>query len=174
MRHSLCTEGFPCSPRLNHNLKMSFEFSAGDFIAGSNLTYRLIRALSDTRGASAEYQETILELGSIQQTFLEISRMKESKYLSKATINAASYIILSSIELIGDFLERTKKYRSQFCVKNGSLSGSWQKLGWVLFKSEELKCLRNALHLKLSSIGVLLSTARLCVLTRFGARNRRS
>lgn len=41
------------------------------------------------------------------------------------------------------------------------LSDSWQKMGWVLFKKDELRALKDALHLNLNSISVLLATAQL-------------
>jgi hypothetical protein len=100
---------------------MSFGYSFGDFVAGANLSYRLIRALSETRGASLEYQEAISELASMQHTFLQVGQMRPSSTLSRATINAASHIVLSSVNLIAEFLEKTKKYQEQFC---GSGSGT--------------------------------------------------
>ncbi|KAI9643703.1 hypothetical protein NHQ30_008326 [Ciborinia camelliae] len=140
---------------------MSFGYSVGDFLTGANLTYRLIRALSESKGASIEYQEAIAELGTMQQTFLQISQMKVSDRVSQATVNAASHIVLSSMKIIGDFLMRTEKYREKLCGRGSgnSLSDSWQKMGWVLFKKEELKILRDSLQLKLSSISVLIATS---------------
>jgi hypothetical protein len=140
---------------------MSFGYSLGDFIAGANLTYRLIRALSRTQGACMEYQEAIMELGCLQQTFLQVGQMRPNRTVSRSTINAASHIVLSSIELIGDFLAKTQKYRERLCgVGSGNaMSDSWQKMGWVLFKKEELKALRDTLHVKLTNIGILLATA---------------
>ena len=142
---------------------MSFGYSVGDFIAGANLTYRLISALSETQGASIEYQAAIHELGSIQQTFFQVGQMKASNILRQDTINAVSHIVISSLELIGSFLERTKKYRQRFCSNSGSglVTDSWRKVGWALFKREELESLRKSLHRKLTAIGVLLSTAQL-------------
>jgi hypothetical protein len=81
---------------------MSFGYSIGDFFAGANLSYQLIKALSGTRGACIEYQEAIAELGCLQQTFLQVGRMTTNPNLSPATINAASHIVLSSMSLIGD------------------------------------------------------------------------
>ena len=89
--------------------------------------------------------------------------MKASNVLSQATINAASHIVNSSLELIGSFLERTKKYRRRFCSNGGTglVTDSWRKMGWALFKKEELESLRKSLNMKLTAIGVLLSTAQL-------------
>jgi hypothetical protein len=138
--------------------RMSFGYGVGDFIAGANLTYRLIRALSASQGASIEYQEAMFELRAIQQVFLQVSQMRASSILSQATINAASHIIISSLEIIGRFLDKSQKYQRR-------LSGgdSWCKIGWALFKKDELKGLRDSLHVKLSAVNLLLSSARLFV-----------
>jgi hypothetical protein len=142
---------------------MSLQYSLGDFVAGANMTYRLIRALSETKGACMEYQEAMSELGALQQTFLQVGYLRPSHTLSQATINAAAYIVLSSVELIGEFLRKTQKYRHRFtgAGPGNAVSDSWQKMGWVLFKREELRALKDALHLRLTNIGVLLSTAQM-------------
>jgi hypothetical protein len=142
---------------------MSLGYSLGDFIVGANMTYRLIRALSETKGACMEYQEAMSELGALQQTFLQVGYLRPSHCLSQATINAAAYIVLSSVELIGEFLRKTQKYRQRFtrAGPGHAVSDSWQKMGWVLFKREELKALKDNLHLRLTNIGVLLSTAEM-------------
>ncbi|KFZ17800.1 hypothetical protein V502_04399 [Pseudogymnoascus sp. VKM F-4520 (FW-2644)] len=84
---------------------MSFGYTIGDFIAGANLSYRLLQALPSSQGPSQEYQEALIEIGAIHQAFL-------------------------------------------------------QKMGWVLFKKDELRALKDALHLNLNSISVLLATAQ--------------
>lgn len=43
------------------------------------------------------------------------------------------------------------------------MSNSWQKMGWVLFRKEELKAVRDALYLRLADITVLISTAQILV-----------
>lgn len=142
---------------------MSFGYSLRDFIAGANISYRLLRALAESSGACIEYQEAIAELASMQQTFLRVGHMQPSQTLHRSTINAAAHIVLSSVALIGDFLAKTQKYRERLSGSGAgnAMSDSWQKMGWVLFKKEELKALRDALHLRLTNIGVLLATAQL-------------
>jgi hypothetical protein len=104
-----------------------------------------------------------MELGSLQQTFLQVGQMRANGSVNQATINAASYIVLSSITLIGDFLAKTQKYRERLCGagSGNAMSDSWQKMGWVLFKKEELKALRDTLLVKLTNIGILLTTAQM-------------
>jgi hypothetical protein len=141
---------------------MSFGYSIGDFIAGANLSYRLIKALSETQGAFLEYQEAIAEISNLQQMFLTVSQMRPNSTLSQATINMAQLIVMSSMDLIGAFLATTQKYRERLCGRRtgNGVSDSWAKMGWVLFKKEELKRLKDELHLKLSHISLLLATAQ--------------
>lgn len=136
---------------------MSFEYSCGDFIAGAYLSYKLIRALSESQGACIEYQEAIAEITSLQETFILISTMKPSDTLDIATINAASHFVMSSMNMIGDFLVKTREYRRKAKAAGGPFNMSaWQRMGWVLFKKEELTTLKNDLHQKISNINVHL------------------
>jgi hypothetical protein len=121
---------------------MSFGYSFGDFVASANLSYRLIRASSETRGASLEYQEAINELASMQHTFLQVGQMRPSSTLSRATINVAPYIVLSSVNLIAEFLEKTKKYREQCVVVAQVIQYLMDGAKWAGFYSRamNLRC----------------------------------
>lgn len=80
--------------------------------------------------------------------------------LPAATVNAASHIVLSSMDVIAKFLERTKHYQSVLEDPRAlTFQNSWYKVGWTLYKSHELRALRDALHSKLTSVQVLLSAA---------------
>ena len=139
---------------------MSFGYSIGDFIAGANLTYQVIHALSSSRGACIEYQEAINELGCMQQAFLQVGHLKQSHSICPATTNAVSYLVISSMEIIGKFLERTKFYQRRLSENHSGRAGSWQKIGWTLFKKNELVQLKDTLHMKLHAVSVLLSTSQ--------------
>ncbi|KAF5602442.1 ABC transporter transmembrane domain protein [Fusarium subglutinans] len=142
---------------------MSFGYSVGDVIAGANLTYRLIRIMADTEGGSDEYVEAMSELAAMQQAFLQISEIRNHKMLPPATVNAASHIVLSSMDTIAKFLERTKQYQRRLeDPRISSFQSSWHKIGWTLYKSHELRTLRDALHSRLTSVQVLLSAASYC------------
>lgn len=149
---------------------MSFGFSVGDFLAGANLAYRLIRALSESRGSSMEYQEVIQELGCIQHTFLHIELINSRRVFSQATINAISHILGSSMEVMGRFLQQTEKYRKSLSGNGGQslAADSWRKIGWSLFQKEELIGLRSTLQTRLAAVNILVSAAnRQVVLPRY-------
>jgi len=121
---------------------VSFGYSFGDFVAGANLSYRLIRALSETRGASHEYQKAINELASMQQTFLQVGQMRPSSTLSQAAINAASHIVLSSVNLIAEFQRRPKSIVSSFVAVAQVMQYLMGGAKWDGFYSREvsLRC----------------------------------
>ena len=141
---------------------MSFGFSVGDFIAGAELAYKLIRALSNSQGSTIEYQDAIQELSCIQQTFLHVGQLHASNLLCQATLNAISYIVDSSREVIARFLDKTEKYRKSLSSNGLGASlarDSWRKIGWSLFKKQELVDLKNTLRTRLMAINILVSTA---------------
>ena len=139
---------------------MSFGYGIGDFIAGANLAHQLIRVMTETRGACAEYQEAMTELCAIQQAFIHVSQVGRSNVLAQATLNSASYIVMSSMDIIAKFLERTKHYQAKLSKSASSgVSGSWSKVGWALFKEEELRALRDSLHCRLVAINTHFAAA---------------
>ena len=77
------------------------------FNAGANLTYQLIRVLSQTMGAYLECQEGMMELGTMQQSFLQVSQLKCSDMLSRAATNSASHTVMSAMDIIANSLERS-------------------------------------------------------------------
>ncbi|KAK3936798.1 hypothetical protein QBC46DRAFT_394230 [Diplogelasinospora grovesii] len=139
---------------------MSFGYSVGDVMGGANLAYQLLRIMADTKGASREYQEAMSELGAIQQAFIQVSHMKSHEMMPQATINGAEHIVMSSMDTLAKFLERTKTYQRRLSNPHDrSFQSSWCKVGWTLYKAHELRALRDTLHSKLTSVNTLLMAA---------------
>jgi len=137
---------------------MSFGFGVGDFIAGANLAHKLIKVMTETRGASIEYQEALAELCSIQQVFIQVSRLSGLGILPQATLNSLAQLVIPSMAIISDFLDKTKHYQERLSP-GGGLKSSWCKMGWALFKKDELRALRDSLHSRLSAINTLLTAS---------------
>ena len=153
---------------------MSFGYSVSDLLAGANLTCQLIHALSNTQGAYSEYQEAVQELRVVQQTFLQVTQLKPSNLVSQSALNGASHIMLSSMKVIEDFLNRTRGYEKRLSgTSHKSLVvDSWCRVDWALFKKEELRLLRKTLYDKLAAVNLLLSTASLLVRSYSTGRSR--
>lgn len=142
---------------------MSFGFSVGDLIGAANVTYRLIKALHGSQDAGEEYRAAIEELGCVQQAFIRVSCLGSNKNFPRPTFESASCIIMGSMDIIQSFLDRTKKYDRRLggLGSHGGLAAGWRKLGWSLFKAEDMKKLRETLHARLTALGVLLAAANL-------------
>ncbi|KAI0898997.1 hypothetical protein F4806DRAFT_506843 [Annulohypoxylon nitens] len=138
---------------------MSFGFGVGDFIAGANLAYKLIRVMTETRGATDEFQEALAEVCGIQQIFIQLTQLCRSETLPRPVLNSIAQIIMPSMTTIADFLDKATKYQKKLSPQGG-LSSSWCKMGWALFRKDELKLLHDTLHSRLSAINTLLDAAR--------------
>ncbi|OAA60152.1 ABC transporter, transmembrane domain, type 1 [Cordyceps fumosorosea ARSEF 2679] len=135
----------PSSPSPSPTI-VSFGYPVGDLIAGANLTYKLVRIMSDTRGASDEYVQAMSEVSAMQQAFMQVGHIRTHKLLPPATVNATSHIVISSLDIITAFLKKTEGYHSM--LENGStVSGS-----------QELLELRDALRSRLIVTPLLSST----------------
>ena len=79
---------------------MSFGFSVGDFIGAANLTYKLIASLRENHGAGEDYRAAIEELGCYQAALMRVSYLERNKSVPRDTFDAASHMIMQSIETI--------------------------------------------------------------------------
>jgi hypothetical protein len=143
---------------------MSFGFSVGDLIGAANLTHRLIRALQGCNDAGDDYRVAIDELGCMQHAFMKVYDLEKNPKCSGATFRAAYSIVMGAMDIIQSFLVKTKKYdRRLGGLGPSSLAQNMRKVGWTLYKAEDMKKLRETLHARLSSLGVLLVAANLYV-----------
>jgi len=128
----------------------------------ANLTYRLIKALHGSHDAGDDYRAAIDELGCMQQAFIRVSCLGANQNVSKATFDSASFIVMGSMEVIESFLAKTKKYdRRLGGLGTSGIAQNLRKVGWTLYKAEDMKKLRETLHARLSSLSVLLAAANL-------------
>ncbi|KAI1376902.1 hypothetical protein F4677DRAFT_445220 [Hypoxylon crocopeplum] len=138
---------------------MSFGYSVGDFLGGANLTYRLIRTLSDSRGACAEYQEAVTELRLMEDAFIQAGNLVRSNMFTRDVINGVACIVLSSAEIIEKFFDRTQDLQRRLGHGRNHIESSWSKVGWQFFGKDELRTLKKQLHERLTSINTLIATA---------------
>jgi hypothetical protein len=143
---------------------MSFGFSVGDLIGAASLTHCLIRALQGSHDAGDDYRAAIDELGCMQHAFMKVHDLGKNPNTSGATFLPAYSIVMGAMGIIQAFLEKTKKYdRRLRGLGPSSLAQNMRKVGWTLYKAEDMKKLRETLHARLSSLSVLLIAANLYV-----------
>jgi hypothetical protein len=143
---------------------MSFGFSVGDLLGAANLTYRLIQAVQGSHDAGEDYRAAVHELGCMQQAFIRVSCLGANQNISQATFSSASWIVMGAMDIIKSFLDKTKKYdRRLGGLGTSGMAQNLRKIGWTLYKADDMKKLRETLHAQLSSLNVLLVAANLYV-----------
>ena len=123
---------------------MSITFgSVGDIIAVAELAFKISRALSESAGASKEYQELMLELDLSRRALLEAETFLNPKTRVRLRLDAENairqHVTLCKKELEA-FMKGIEKYKASL-KKGGSgnvMMDSWRKIGWSLFKKEDL------------------------------------
>jgi hypothetical protein len=143
---------------------MAFSFSVGGLIGAASLTHCLIRALQGSHDAGDDYRAAIHELGCMQHAFMKVYDLGKIPNTSGATFRSAYSIVMGAMDIIQSFLEKTKKYdRRQGRLGPSSLAQNMRKVGWTLYKAEDMKKLRETLHARLLSLSVMLVAANLYV-----------
>jgi hypothetical protein len=125
-----------------------------------------VKALDDSRGASAEYQEVIRELWSLDRALLEIELLSRT-YESTIELNALSCTAKRTAEqcrvCIEGFLDTCKG-----CNKTLRHGGSGSvlrdirgKVSWSILRKDDLSKFRTEINAHASVLNMLLLTANL-------------
>ncbi|KAK4172856.1 hypothetical protein QBC36DRAFT_68346 [Triangularia setosa] len=140
---------------------MSFGYAIGDFIAGAGMAHKLIRLMATSSDACSEYQDAMKELRLIQQAFINVSQISQTDVaLPRDTVNSASFLVMSSMDTISKFLQRTEHLKKSLSASGPpAIRDSWCKVGWALYGKDELKELRDRLHSSLTALNLLFSAA---------------
>ncbi|TFY75605.1 hypothetical protein EWM64_g8406 [Hericium alpestre] len=146
---------------------VAFTFgSLGDIITLLQLADHVRKALYDTKRASAEYRDVISDLDSIVYIVTEVQRtlsLQGPDRLSQSVENALYHAIGICLHLIAQMNERIAARRA--ASRNGKSVGTmaidtWQRIGWTLFKKEELLVLRRRLSGQIEAMNTLLTLAQ--------------
>lgn len=141
---------------------MSFGLSVGDFIGAATLAYRLIQAIHGSHDAGEDYQAAIRELGCMQQAFIQVSSLSENRNICQATFKAASHIVKEAMDIIESYLDKTKGYdRRLGGLRASCIAQNFRKVGWTLYKADDMKKLKERLHTRLNSLNLLFVAANL-------------
>lgn len=140
--------------------------SVGDILSVCIVIKDLVRALDESRGSSAEYQEVIRELWGLDRVLLEVEllwRTCESTAELNTLRETAHRMADQCRRSIEAFLKKVKKYRPS--LRDGG-SGSvvrdaTMKIRWQVAHADELTKFRSEINAHCSAINMLLLTASL-------------
>lgn len=137
----------------------AFGFSAGDFITGIKLVKDIIKALSDSKGSSKEYQEVIAELRNLE-TALKLVKEQYNQTRPTGQRTALRQALEDCHTIIDEFLMSIYKYNDH--LLSGGSKNKWKdalrKIQWHLCKTDELTSFRIRIASHVQSVDMLLAT----------------
>ncbi|KAF8248514.1 hypothetical protein K440DRAFT_625716, partial [Wilcoxina mikolae CBS 423.85] len=139
---------------------MSFGFSVGDFLAVGTLIYQIGTTLRDSTGSSADYQDLVLRFDCFEQLLQTVKQQISSSQLPPSAVQAIKGHILRCKPLLEKFNTTTKKYKLSLAKKCGSgnkMKDTWRKIGWGMYKRDEILELFDGLGKQMDAIHLLLS-----------------
>lgn len=146
----------------------TFGFSAGDFVAGMQLLQKCVLALHDTKGASAEYSSTILEL-EILQTILGKVQNLEASGASTDTIEKIHVLGHGCYIPINRFFQNIEEFKGDLSLSADKkpymkkCARGFRKIHWAVLLREEVAELKAAISPQLAAISVCLNIASMFV-----------
>ena len=142
--------------------------SFGDIITICIIIKDLVKALDDSRGASAEYQEVIRELWALDRVLLEVEllwRTCESTVELNALRVTAHRMTDQCRQSIEAFIKKVKKFRPS--LRDGGsgnvLKDATMKIRWQATHAHDLTKFRAEINAHCSAINMLLLTASVYV-----------
>ena len=137
--------------------------SFGDVVSLCIVIKDLIKAVDDSRGSSAEYQEIIRELWALDRALLELGalwRTDEGTVESNALRETAHRMADQCRQCIEAFLEKVKKYGSSLQDRGSGkvMKDTTMKVRWRLAHADELIKFRAEINTHCSAINMLLLT----------------
>jgi hypothetical protein len=147
---------------------MPITFGAvGDIISVCLLVKDLVDALDKTRGSKAEYQSLTRELRILDRVLLEIDLLARrhgggvTPELEALCKTARKAVDLCN-ELVGDFLQRLKKYQGTFdenISKPNFVKEAAMKVRWRIGEKDAVEKFRVEIAGTSASLQMLLATA---------------
>lgn len=123
---------------------VGFGFSDGDFISGVGIVRKLIRALNDTVGSRASYQQLISELLDLDQALNQASSLQVNSALAQQSL-ALQETAGKCKTSIGTFMNNNAKFEKSLGPQPSAsaLESVWNKLQWALCKDSAISELRR-------------------------------
>ena len=128
--------------------------SFGDIVTAVNIVHSIYKALSDSMGASYDYQCLITELRSFKQALKIVDlAIAVAPPTGHDALDIAAEIT-TCLELLKMFYDRIKSYQKAL---GGGRGTSWRKIGWSLFKAEEVASFRQKISQHKQNITLFLN-----------------
>ena len=131
----------------------------GFSIAGIELVTKISKALKDSGGASAEYQQIVQQLESLKLTLQQLSSVKATTQ-NNAFINAIrtqAQIVETSLQQSLDSITKYNKSLGGQAPK-GARHGSARKIEWAVLRQPRAEKLQSTIEAQVSTLNLLLNS----------------
>lgn len=135
--------------------------SFGDIVAAGNLALAIYKALSDSTGSSYEYQCLVDELHSFERALRTVELAIAISPPSGRLAQDIREETTTCLNLLKTFFDRIQSYQKD--LGTGSKGASWRKIGWGLFKADEVRNFRQKLSQHKLNIILFLSGLQMYV-----------
>lgn len=114
--------------------------SFGDIVTAADLALRIAKALSSSSGSSYEYQYLIQELNSLAYVLRLCDTATRTGMLQKDVANGLDAEVSRCREVMDALWDRIRGYQKALGKRGSSRSeSSWRKIGWALFKTQDVQ-----------------------------------
>ena len=128
--------------------------SIGEIVTAAKIVHSIYKALSDSMGASYDYRCLIMELRSFEKALKIVDlAITVAPPTSRDALDIAAETT-TCLELLKTFDDRIKSYQKALGRGKGA---SWRKIGWTLFKADEVATFRQKISQHKQNITLFLN-----------------
>ncbi|RPD65683.1 hypothetical protein L226DRAFT_235724 [Lentinus tigrinus ALCF2SS1-7] len=141
--------------------------SFGDIVTAVDLALRISKALSDSTGSSYEYQYLIQELDALAHVLQLADTATRTGMLQPDVVRALISEIGRCRAVMDALWDRTRGYQKALGGSSKSGTGSktsgssWRKIGWALFKTQDVQETRAKLATHRANLTTLMTACNL-------------
>ena len=122
--------------------------------ANGKIVHSIYKALSDSMGASYDYQCLIAELRSFERALKIVDHaITVAPPTGRDALDIAAET-KTCVEMLKKFDDRIRSYQKAL---GGGKGASWRKIGWSLFKSDEVASFRQRISQHKQNISLFLN-----------------
>ncbi len=136
--------------------------SFGDIATAVDLALRIVKALRSSSGSSYEYQYLLQELHALAYV-LQLANATTHTGMLPLDVTHAIVAEIARCRVVMDRLwERIHGYQKALGTPGG-IGSSWRKIGWALFKTQDIEETRAKLATHRMSLVTLITVCNMCV-----------
>lgn len=129
----------------------------------TDLIRKISKALKEAGGASAEYQDAVIELKGLEHALQQLEALEPTED-NISHVNAIRGMSLACRLPLREFMEKPERYESSLgpWTERTSFRSAGRKTRWAVSFGHEVERLRALVVAKLISINLLLATHSSC------------